>query len=257
MRKVQSKSEPDQRSATVRKFHAYERSESPGYENWVRTKYSGFSVIDLLSLSLVFISFATYLVFAPSHESRVAKSVVSFFAILLKYMQCQWNEKKKRTSEHHAASTAWRKRSNFIWIILFNLPQTSAFPSGFQLKLGAVCRCLVPTSLHVKERKSNFTLSTELSDQNVIACSGIASDDIIASVMTSSLLCVAYQHRETGSYHNNHFVWVPRFQCGLREKAVKSHFASLTGLCQVGMWIVHHHESLWKWEGACFVPDDR
>ena len=33
MRKVQSKSEGTQRSATVRKFHAYERSESPGYEN--------------------------------------------------------------------------------------------------------------------------------------------------------------------------------------------------------------------------------
>ena len=32
------------RSATVRKFYAYERSESPGYENWVRTKYSGFTV---------------------------------------------------------------------------------------------------------------------------------------------------------------------------------------------------------------------
>ena len=31
--KVQSKSENPQRSATVRKFHAYERSESPGYEN--------------------------------------------------------------------------------------------------------------------------------------------------------------------------------------------------------------------------------
>ena len=33
MRKVQSKSENQQRSATVRKFHAYERLESPGYEN--------------------------------------------------------------------------------------------------------------------------------------------------------------------------------------------------------------------------------
>ena len=44
MRKVQSKSENPQRSATVRKFHAYERSKSPGYENWVRTKYSGFTV---------------------------------------------------------------------------------------------------------------------------------------------------------------------------------------------------------------------
>ena len=33
MRKVQSKSENPQRSATVRKFHAYETSESPGYEN--------------------------------------------------------------------------------------------------------------------------------------------------------------------------------------------------------------------------------
>ena len=33
MRKVQSKSENSQRSATVRKFHAYEKSESPGYEN--------------------------------------------------------------------------------------------------------------------------------------------------------------------------------------------------------------------------------
>ena len=46
MRKVQSKSENPQRSATVRKFHAYERSESPGYENWVRTEYSGFTVHD-------------------------------------------------------------------------------------------------------------------------------------------------------------------------------------------------------------------
>ena len=33
MRKVRSKSENPQRSATVRKFHAYERPESPGYEN--------------------------------------------------------------------------------------------------------------------------------------------------------------------------------------------------------------------------------
>ena len=33
MRKGQSKSENRQRSATVRKFHAYERSENPGYEN--------------------------------------------------------------------------------------------------------------------------------------------------------------------------------------------------------------------------------
>ena len=44
IRKVQSKSGNPQRSATVRKFHASERSESPGYENWVRTKYSGFTV---------------------------------------------------------------------------------------------------------------------------------------------------------------------------------------------------------------------
>ena len=43
-RKVQSKSENPQQSATVRKFHAYERLECPGYENWVRTKYSGFTV---------------------------------------------------------------------------------------------------------------------------------------------------------------------------------------------------------------------
>ena len=47
MRKVQSRSENPQRSATVRKFHAYERSESPGYENWVRTKYSGFTVANI------------------------------------------------------------------------------------------------------------------------------------------------------------------------------------------------------------------
>ena len=40
MRKVQSKSENPQRSVTVRTFHAYERSESPGYKNWVRTKNS-------------------------------------------------------------------------------------------------------------------------------------------------------------------------------------------------------------------------
>ena len=33
-----------QRSATVRKFYAYERWERTGYENWVRTKYSGFTV---------------------------------------------------------------------------------------------------------------------------------------------------------------------------------------------------------------------
>ena len=48
MRKVQSMPENLQRSATVRKFHAYERLESPGHENghenWVRTKYSGFTV---------------------------------------------------------------------------------------------------------------------------------------------------------------------------------------------------------------------
>ena len=46
---VQGKSENPQRSATARatvqKFHAYERLESPGYENWVRTKYSGFTVV--------------------------------------------------------------------------------------------------------------------------------------------------------------------------------------------------------------------
>ena len=45
MRKVHSKSEHLHRSATVRKFRAYERLESPGYENWVCTKYSGFTVI--------------------------------------------------------------------------------------------------------------------------------------------------------------------------------------------------------------------
>ena len=45
MRKLKSKSENLQRPATVRKFHAYERLESPGYENWVRTKYSGFTVL--------------------------------------------------------------------------------------------------------------------------------------------------------------------------------------------------------------------
>ena len=33
MRKVQSMPENLQRSATVRKFHVHERSESPGYEN--------------------------------------------------------------------------------------------------------------------------------------------------------------------------------------------------------------------------------
>ena len=33
MQKIQSKAETPQRSTTVRKFHAYERSESPGYEN--------------------------------------------------------------------------------------------------------------------------------------------------------------------------------------------------------------------------------
>ena len=44
--KVQSKSENPQRSATVRKFHVYERLESPRHENWVRTKYSGFTVND-------------------------------------------------------------------------------------------------------------------------------------------------------------------------------------------------------------------
>ena len=48
MRKVQSKSENPQRSATVRKFHAYERSESPGYENWVRAKYSGFTAAEII-----------------------------------------------------------------------------------------------------------------------------------------------------------------------------------------------------------------
>ena len=45
MPKVQSMPENLQWSATVRKCHAYERSESPGYENWVRTKYSGFTVL--------------------------------------------------------------------------------------------------------------------------------------------------------------------------------------------------------------------
>ena len=45
MRKVHSKSENPQRSVTVRNFHACEQSESPGYENWVRTKYSGFTVL--------------------------------------------------------------------------------------------------------------------------------------------------------------------------------------------------------------------
>ena len=50
MRKVQGKSENPQRSATVRKFHAYKSSERPGYENWVRTKYSGFTVFDFYDL---------------------------------------------------------------------------------------------------------------------------------------------------------------------------------------------------------------
>ena len=46
MRKVQSKFENPQRLATVWKFHAYEkRSESPGYENLVCTKYSGFTIV--------------------------------------------------------------------------------------------------------------------------------------------------------------------------------------------------------------------
>ena len=45
MWKVKSKSENPQRSVTVRKFHAYERSESPGYKNWVRMKYSGLTVL--------------------------------------------------------------------------------------------------------------------------------------------------------------------------------------------------------------------
>ena len=51
MRKVQSKSENPQPSTTVRKFHAYERWESPGYGNWVRrpTKYSGFTVCGRLT----------------------------------------------------------------------------------------------------------------------------------------------------------------------------------------------------------------
>ena len=53
MRKVQRKSENPQESATVWKFHAYERSESPGYENWVRTKYSGFTVIKFALISKV------------------------------------------------------------------------------------------------------------------------------------------------------------------------------------------------------------
>ena len=44
MRKVQSKSENLKWSATARKLHAYKRFESPGYENSVRTKYSGFTV---------------------------------------------------------------------------------------------------------------------------------------------------------------------------------------------------------------------
>ena len=48
MRKALSKSENPHRSATVRKFYAYEKSESLGYENWMCTKYSGFTV-DLLT----------------------------------------------------------------------------------------------------------------------------------------------------------------------------------------------------------------
>ena len=43
-RKIHSKSENPHRSATVWKFHAYERLESLGYENCVHTKYSGFAV---------------------------------------------------------------------------------------------------------------------------------------------------------------------------------------------------------------------
>ena len=45
--KIQSKSANPQRSAAVRKFHAYERRGSQGYENLVRTKYSGFTVCTL------------------------------------------------------------------------------------------------------------------------------------------------------------------------------------------------------------------
>ena len=45
MRKLKSKSENLQRPATVQKFHAYERLESPGYKKWVRTKYSGCTVV--------------------------------------------------------------------------------------------------------------------------------------------------------------------------------------------------------------------
>ena len=41
------KSENLQRPATVWKLHAYESLESPGYENWVRTKYSGFTVVSM------------------------------------------------------------------------------------------------------------------------------------------------------------------------------------------------------------------
>ena len=42
--KIQSKSESPQRSAAVRKFNAYERSEAQGHENLVHTKFSGFTV---------------------------------------------------------------------------------------------------------------------------------------------------------------------------------------------------------------------
>ena len=54
MRKVKSKSENLQRPATVRKCHVYERLESPGYENWVRTKYSGSSLRKRAQLQNVF-----------------------------------------------------------------------------------------------------------------------------------------------------------------------------------------------------------
>ena len=72
MQKVQSKTENLQWSATVRKFHAYERSESPEYENGVRTKYSGFTVCPIKKMHSVLPT--CYVLKQPCTEEAVALS---------------------------------------------------------------------------------------------------------------------------------------------------------------------------------------
>ena len=89
MRKGQIKSENRQRSATARKFYAYERSESPGYENWVRTKYSGFTIYRGPSLTITSL-YSLYISGSLSHcyWSIFPVDIGVPLSLLLVYIPC-------------------------------------------------------------------------------------------------------------------------------------------------------------------------